>query len=314
MHLKINRVEFIITNQCTGQCKHCSEGDKLGRRGHLEYEMLKGLLTQLGRRFTITSVMCFGGEPLLYYKEAKGILAEASECNIAKRQMITNGFFTKDNGKIRTVAQALEEAGVNDILLSVDAFHQETIPLEPVYEFAKRIREGNRIRLRLHPAWVVNQEHDNPYNRKTRELLSRFEPLDLPVSRGNNIFPAGKAVDYLAEYFPAPEADPDFRCGDSPYSTRLDEVESISISPNGDVHVCCFPIGNVYTEDINEILDRYQPYGHPMMRRLLEDGVSGLIEYAGEQNVVIDPGKHHSACGICREIVDKLCENQSRCE
>jgi MoaA/NifB/PqqE/SkfB family radical SAM enzyme len=250
--------------------------------------------------------MCFGGEPLLYYNEVQEIMAEATSCGIGKRHIITNGFFTGSNEKLSAAVTSLEEAGVTDILLSVDAFHQETIPLEPVYEFAKRVKEGNQIQIRLHPAWVVNKEHDNLYNNNSKQLLSYFDDLKLSVSSGNNIFPAGKALEYLSEYFPEQELNLDFRCGDAPYTSRLDRVDSISISPNGDVYICCFPIGNVYQEEINTILDRYNPNENPMMKRILEEGVNGLIRFAGEQGIELDLAKYHTACGVCRDIVDKM--------
>jgi hypothetical protein len=250
--------------------------------------------------------MCFGGEPLLYYNEVKGILGEAADCGVSKRQLITNGFFTNKQEKLMTAVAALEEARVNDILLSVDTFHQETIPVEMVHEFARRIKAGNQIPIRLQPAWVVNREHDNPYNNRTKQLLTQFEDLELTVSSGNNIFPAGKALEYLSEYFPEPRLDLAYRCGDAPYSTRLDQVDSISIEANGDVTVCCFPIGNIYEEDILMILDRYNPYDIPMMKVLLEEGVSGLVAYAMEQSLELDINKFHTPCGVCRYIVDNL--------
>lgn len=306
MYIDINRVEFVITQQCTGRCKHCSVGDKLDKKGHIEYDKVRGILTKLCERFNITSVMCFGGEPLLYYNEVKGILGEAAACGIDKRQLITNGFFSNNKEKMMAAVGALEEAQANDILLSVDAFHQESIPLEAVYEFARRIKDGNQLPLRLHPAWVVNREHDNPYNNSTKQILERFNDLKLTVSRGNDIFPAGKALENLSEYFPEPKLDLTYRCGAAPYSTRLDQVDSISIGADGKVSVCCFPIGNVYEEDINSILDRYNPYDIPMMKRLLEEGVNGLAAYALERGMELDLTKFHTPCGFCRHIVDNL--------
>jgi MoaA/NifB/PqqE/SkfB family radical SAM enzyme len=258
--------------------------------------------------------MCFGGEPLLYFNEVKDIMSEAAACGIGKRQLITNGFFTNNKEKLTAVVTALEEAKVDDILLSVDAFHQETIPWESVYEFARRVKEGNQISIRLHPAWVVNQEHDNPYNNRTKQILSRFDDLKLIVSRGNDIFPAGNALENLAEYFPEPELDLAYRCGDAPYSTRLDQVDSISIEPNGNVTVCCFPIGNIYEEDIDTIIDRYNPYEIQIMKRLLEEGVNGLVDYASGHGIEVDLTKFHSPCGVCRYIVDNLLSKQDSCE
>ena len=116
-----------------------------------------------------------------------------------KRQLITNGYFSKDPARIAAVAKAISRAGVNDLLLSVDAFHQETIPLDVVKSFAACLVDLG-VPVRLSPAWLVSASDDNPYNVKTREILDSFSSLGIPVGSGNVIFPSGNALKYLGEY------------------------------------------------------------------------------------------------------------------
>lgn len=94
----------------------------------------------------------------------------------------------------------LAESGVGAILLSADAFHQETIPLEYAAHFAECVLAAG-VAIRVHPAWLVSEEDNNPYNRKTREILRAFTQIGLGVSSGNVIFPSGNAKKCLAEYF-----------------------------------------------------------------------------------------------------------------
>ena len=110
----------------------------------------------------VKTVMAFGGEPLLYPDTVCAIHTAATELGIEKRQLITNGFFSKDEYVIKKVAEGVVSSGANDILLSVDAFHQETIPLDVVKVFAKEVKNFG-VPIRLQPAWLVNPEHDNPY-------------------------------------------------------------------------------------------------------------------------------------------------------
>jgi len=190
----INRVEFVLTWACTGQCKHCSVGDRGNKSEHIEYPRLAGMLTRIKSKHPIESVMCFGGESLLYPDDVCAIFEEAKQAGIPRRQLITNGFFTRDADKIAAAADKLNQCAT-EILLSVDAFHQETIPLEPVQLFAKHAEH-----LKLHPAWLISREDDNPWNLCTRQILTQFPGL--PVSKGNVIFPRGNALKYLREYFP----------------------------------------------------------------------------------------------------------------
>jgi len=192
--MSITRVEFVLTWACTGQCKHCSVGEVENKSEHLEYPKLAGLLTRIKQRHPIESVMCFGGEPLLYPDDACAIFEEAKAAETPKRQLITNGFFSKDPARIIATADRLSQCAT-EILLSVDAFHQETIPLEPVKIFADRVKH-----LKLHPAWLVSPEDNNPWNVRTREILAQFPGV--PVSDGNVVFPRGNALKYFREYFP----------------------------------------------------------------------------------------------------------------
>ena len=171
-------------------------------------------------------------------------MTAAKELNIPKRQVITNGYFSKNADKIREVAEQLAACGVNDLLLSVDAFHQETILLETVKIFAAEAKKRG-IPIRLQPAWLVSLTDDNPYNRKTIEILNSFADMELPVGEGNIIFPEGNALKYLAKYFTD-------ELPENPYKDDPCNVKCISFEPNGDVLG-----GNVYERDIMEIIKDY---------------------------------------------------------
>lgn len=308
MYLNLKRVEFIVTYNCTSKCKHCAVGDKkLHTGGNLCYEKMRRVLTRICEHYHIESIMCFGGEPLLYSNDVVGIMKEARDSNIPKRQIITNGYFSKDKSKIKDVVHSLEKAGVNDILLSVDAFHQEFVPLELIVEFATRVKEGNIINMRIHPAWVINKNNDNKWNEKTNEILSQFINFGISISSGNSISLEGNAIKHLSDYYEKEILNLNFYCGEALYTTKLDDVETISIMPNGDLCVCCFPIGNIYNEDVISILNNYDPNRIPMMKLLLDQGVKGIVDYAEKQGILLDMSKHYSPCSVCKDIVSKSC-------
>jgi hypothetical protein len=143
------------------------------------------------------------------------------------------------------VAQLLAESGLQDVLLSVDAFHQETIPIAHVKHFAMAMVQAD-IPVRTHPAWLVSEADDNPYNLRTREILEQFRLMGIHASSGNVIFPSGNAKKYLADYFD-PQA-----ISKSPYEEAPEDVRAICFSPSGDVLN-----GNVYRDSILDILDAY---------------------------------------------------------
>ena len=242
----LNRIECVITMACTGCCKHCSEGDHIFSGEHIDGESAANAIKVVCENYNIQSLMTFGGEPLLYPKDVCKIHAMAKKMGIPKRDVITNGYFSKDEKRIKDVAHMLAQSGVNYVMLSVDAFHQETIPLEPVKYFARCVKNEG-ILIRVHPAWLVSESDDNPYNTRTRELLQEFIQAGIDVSSGNVIFPSGNAKKYLSQYFddgieyvnPYDDGDPR-------------DIETISFSPNGDVLN-----GNINKNCILDILNSY---------------------------------------------------------
>ena len=242
----LNKIEFVVTYACTGRCKHCSEGEHTSCGERIDSGIAADAVRKIASEYDIKTVMTFGGEPLLYTDAVYAIMLVAKEMNIPKRQVITNGYFSKNAEKIREVAEQLAESGVNDLLLSVDAFHQETIPLDVVKQFATEAKKCG-IPIRLSPAWLVSVTDDNPYNRKTREILGSFADLDIPVGEGNVIFFEGNALKYLAEYFTDELLQ-------NPYAEDPCDVRCVSFEPNGDVLG-----GNVYQRDIMEIVNNYAP-------------------------------------------------------
>lgn len=87
----------------------------------------------------------------------------------------------------------------------------------------------------------------------------------------------------------------------------LDDVRCISINPNGDVIVCCFPIGNIYQDSITDIIGSYNPHKNPYTDALIDGGVCALIKVAEKEEITVNTSQHYSACGMCREIMDRVC-------
>ena len=243
----LNRIEFVVTMACTGRCKHCSEGEHISNGEHIDGDIAAQAVIDICKNYNIQSLMTFGGEPLLYPEVIFQIHEAARKMNIPQRDLITNGYFSKDERRIKEVAHMLARSGVNRVLLSADAFHQEYIPLEKVKYFAECVKQ-EQIAIDIHPAWLVSEEDDNPYNRRTREILQEFEQMGIPVSSGNIIFPSGNAVKYLSEYFKGNE---DYV---NPYEDDPKDMRTLCFSPNGDVLN-----GNVNTEGIMDILKLYSP-------------------------------------------------------
>lgn len=245
-YLAVRKLEFVLTNACNGRCRHCSEGSHKDQGTVLDGALGAETVRLSAELFRLETVLVFGGEPLLFPEAAAEILSAARDVGVPRRQIITNGAFSGESARIREVARLLGEAGTSDLLLSVDAFHAEHLPQDRVLEFARAVLDA-KIPMRLSPAWLVSREDDNSYNRETRRLLAPFLALGIPEGEGNVIFPEGNAKRYLAEYFR----------GQAPQNPYVEDpycVTCLSVSPNGDLLG-----GNLYRQDVREIVRRYTP-------------------------------------------------------
>ena len=305
-YIDVERLEFVITNKCSGKCKHCSAIFSANNES-IDVQTAINIINELCKKYSLNSLMTFGGEPLLYADTVCKIHETAFKNNVKNRELITNGYFSKNIDVIDETARKLCESNISKVLLSVDAFHQETIPIEPVIHFANALVKYGFKGIKTHPAWLVNKDHGNSYNKRTREILNIFLEIGIEPSNGNIIFPAGNAIKYLREFFQKPDEDELFLpCGSLPYTEKIDEIKSISINPNGDVSICSFSIGNVYDKNILEIVEQYDPFSSIYTKMIVEGGVKKLFDYALEQGLKIDMEDCYSTCMLCKKIMDAL--------
>lgn len=312
-YLHINRIEIVITEQCNGQCLHCSAAKPNGKlgRAHIDAAKTAGAIETLCKHFSIQSVMTFGGEPLLYPAVTCAVHHAAAKCKIPQRQLITNGCFSNCSTVLENTANALRASGVNTLLLSVDAFHQKTLPLKNVHDFAQCAKNAGIEHICLHPAWLVDRSNSNIWNQQTKRLLQAFSDLGIQIGEGNDIFLAGRAKKNLQAYYPKQTPRFHTTCGAQPYTQPLDRMQTLSLTPNGDIMACAFVIGNFYQEDIEKILASYNPYADPYMYALLSGGAAALAKTAKQNGIIVDTKAIQSTCELCRAINQKRAQKNS---
>lgn len=56
----LKKIEFVVTSACTGNCKHCSQGDHTGGDS-INKVIAADALRKIAAEYNISSVMTFGG-------------------------------------------------------------------------------------------------------------------------------------------------------------------------------------------------------------------------------------------------------------
>ena len=314
-YLTVRRIEFVITYLCNSKCRHCQLGEEKERRrfsSHIDKDTAVEIVRKVGRKYKPESVMTFGGEPLLYPEIVYAIHNEAKRMRIPVRDVITNGFWSRKSGETEEIADNLAKSGVTEVSVSVDAFHQEFVPLKFVKKAAESLLKAGIPRVSWNPCWVISKDHNNSYNRKTRAILKELE-RDLPIaeSSGNIAQPEGRALSWLKDFLPQKLRMPKEKCGDMPYTERLNCVKSISVEPDGRVAVCKdLHIGSAYERDIIDIIENYDPFMIPEAKAMIEEGVGGLMDWARTKGVKPDLKGYYNACHMCVDIRRRVKQRQ----
>ncbi|MFB0557902.1 MAG: radical SAM protein [Candidatus Bathyarchaeia archaeon] len=307
-YLEPRRIEFLVTYLCNGRCIHCYAPKQMeGYPLHIDASLAVDIVENVGRVFDVESVMTFGGEPMLFPEVVYSIHREATRQVVSSRELITNGYWSDDIRVVKEIADGLEDCGVNQIYFSVDAFHQEHIPVGKVRAAIESCLDAGIEGLALNPCWLVSEDDDNEYNRETRFILDELSGLSVRVSGGNVVEPSGLALVNLKEFLPPRERLPPGKCGDMPHTEPLDHVSCISVEPDGKVAVCDeLYLGDASESDILRLIVGYDPFEVPEMRAVIEDGMEGLASLARARGVEPYPEGYYSVCQMCSDLRRRL--------
>lgn len=305
MFITLEKIVINITYACPSRCMHCQMGTASPAGGAVNGALAARELQQLAAKHPVGEILIFGGEPMLFPDRVYQVAHAARDAGIPTVTMITNGYVQgkSDPENARRAAADAVRAGITSFLLSVDGFHAPHVPYPVVRAFAEGLLAAH-AHARLQPAWLVSPDADNIHNARTREALSRFADLDIPVGDGNVVFPAGCAAEHLSEYFTQPAlADlRDYRCGVAPYTSALDAVGELHITPDNRVQVCGFAIGDLRTRPLTDIVESYDPHADPVMSLLMRQGPYALWEEACARGIPVDTSRVYTGCDLCTAV------------
>jgi len=309
-YFHIERLELLVTKTCNSRCMHCSaiSPEINTASSFLDMEKLRFSIKKIMDLFTISSIMTYGGEPLLFPDVTIELHQIFKKYGVAKRELITNGFFNLNNNDIFKIVTSLIEAGVNQIFLSVDAFHQEHIPIKYVETFIENVLSTGFRNILLHPAWLVDKENSNDFNIKTCHIIDKLKmKFNISVSNGNIIIPAGYSRNLLGDYYKNINFDISKSCGEIPYTNSLVNIKNLRFLPNGNINICrgvC--IGNIFEDRIEDIINGYSPYEEPITQMLLTGGVGNLVEHLKQIGGTIDPKEYFGICDLCADCIKMI--------
>ncbi len=290
---------LILGYRCNAKCRSCLWGKMLNNGPRMSIEDACFWVDQAYALGSLMLIGLSGGEPFLYMNEMKTVIQYASKNYELPSAASTNAFWAVTPRKAETTLRSLYDLGLRRLLVSVDDFHQEWVPLKRVQNCLSAAKS-----LGIHCTLVC------VVTASSNKLSYYLEALG--VSEGDNLVaaeapctPVGMAAIMLPNSdFPLHPGVP------SNYCTLL---KSLIIRPEGIVHLCCgagftvdaLTAGNLREERLDSIIERAE--WNPIFNALaVGNGPCHLATaLAEEKHDDFLQNSYATSCHACHHILSR---------
>ena len=240
-----------------------------------------------------------GGEPFLYLEEMKAVSEYAQERYNLPSGASTNSFWADSKNRARSVLSSLYEVGLRELLVSVDDFHQEYVPLDYVKNSVEAAKE-----LGIHTIIQCVK------TKSSHDLKYYLEALG--VNKGENIqaseipcTPLGSASTRIPQ--------DEFITYSKIPSDYCSIFRALVVNPDGSVNLCCGPAfnvkplsaGNLHNENLEQIVERAE--WNPLYNALaLGNGpnlIAETLQKNGYNSLLLE--KYATSCHACHHILSQ---------
>jgi hypothetical protein len=267
-----------------------------------DFDTPYSIVKRLNSNFGLDMVVILGGEPSIFREQTHELLSKVHELGLATR-LETNASWAKDPQSALDFLRPVK-ASETSVMLSVDAFHSKYIPYT---------NNANAIKacIELDIPFIL----EIPYldiNRKTHLLdvktldieaktVSGFD-AEMKTYRGNIIF-TGRAAEKFGDEMAVGKGIPREACTNVPWWGESDiKTTNLLIYEYGGwiTKGCGIAIGNVYKQDIAEMVRHYNAEANPVFSMLLNEGPYALAKEAEKYGYVIKRD-YADKCHLCHE-------------
>jgi len=299
----LKTIVILVTMKCNCSCAHCFYFTKNSKPDPIDPDIIEEALKSIDGQHNILNVHFAGGEPFYCYDVMVESIERCKKFGINNFSLSTNGIWAGDPDITHEKLTELRELGVNSIGVSADAFHQQVVPIENVFNI---LRDGNakwytgelNISTYAAPTYIGYSTYDCPSNRKTNEILRKIyneEYWAMPGVAGAH----GRSISIIPKELYV-NKKLDRRCWEFNFGCLHPEGPTgVLIDPSGYVDGCFgVPLGNLYKESMLDMFQRYFDNPGPIISTLHKEGALGLKRLAVERGFKAADA-YYDECHLC---------------
>jgi len=305
----LSRLVFSVTYDCPISCKYCVTESRPWRGPALDAAFMNRVIGEAQQLGSLVSIVFTGGEPLLRRADVEQTIRFAAGHGLWTR-IVSNSFWAVTPDVAFQTLHELKQAGLSEVNLSCDDFHQEHIPLE-------RVRNAYQAASKLElPVLIAHRRVKN--GRITPESIADYLGAELTEFREGEknprtdlyssslTVPIGHGSDRLNQddyiIYPSCAA-----AWSAPCSSIL---SSVIVSPIKDVRICCgmidqrvpeLSVGNLAEQTLAEIV--CEANADLVANWLALEGPCGIMEFVREKAPWIDfKSRYVNHCHLCNDL------------
>jgi hypothetical protein len=304
----LSELVFSTTNRCTAKCEDCPIVPSVDPPARIKYEDMIRIVDQVRSWGSLRLVVFTGGEAFLLGKDLRSAVAYAAQSGILTR-IVTNAYWAKSRDRAVRVLAELKEAGLSELNISCDDYHQAFVPLD-------NVRNANAAAAQIGlPALLVHRQ--KPGGEITPQFLSKYFGVELRVWRqggenpDNNVICTSRNVPIRATRRATDAVQVDVQDDDRQWTGACKSVlRSIVVFPDLSVQICCgialssipeLTIGSLSETDLLEILKRGNQ--DLIANWLALEGPSSILSFVREKDPDIRlPSQYVGRCHLCNEL------------
>lgn len=291
---------LLITLACPARCRHCYVSSGPDRPEWMALEDAQSHLAALARLgVPAAGIHIGGGEPFLDFDRLLAVVRAAGGIGYVE----TNGFWATDAAAIRRRLEALAAAGMMQLSISADPYHQEFVPpgrVHLLYETAREVLGPGGVRVRRWK-WAQDPKDVAAMPEEERQALFADFLRRYPERM------SGRAAEELA---PLADRRPIEEIASEDCRAAILGSRHVHIDPDGWVYpgTCAGIVLGRATRDtpLDTLLQDLRVEAETALARLVESGPAGLLDAARRSGFHADPRGYAGKCHLCWTVRQHL--------